>query len=610
MSDNIKNKFGLQRKRSYINRDFGDFRSDLARYAGIYFKDKIQDFSEASMGGLFLDMAAYIGDNMSFYLDHQFRELNPQTVVEPGNIEAMVRNAGIKINGNAPASCTVDFYLEIPSEQDADTGLMIPQDSTLPRILDGATMMAQNGTSFILTEEINFRDKSLNGTYLAEVTPIVNNSGIISSFVFKRSGLCVSGKIKTQSLSLDSTFVPFRTVTLEDAHVSSVLRVYDGDGNDYYEVESLSQDTVFKKNRLSSNDVSIEVIATPYRYTTQTSVQTRTTTLRFGSGDGSNILEAKVPDASDMALPLYGKETFSSYSLDPNKLLQSTSLGISPTNTTLTIVYRYGGGSNHNVEADSISEIETIEFKFLPGLSFDVTQGIKSSIGIGNSRPATGGASAPSIQQLKGFVTNSRTMQNRVVTTDDLLARIYTLPTDFGIVYRANVIPNPENALSSILYIISRNASGQLTASSDALKKNLSTYLNEFRLIGDAMDVLDASVINYKISVTCRFSHNANKFELISLITRKIAEIFSIEDVALGRPIVKSDIVNVVINQPGVVSCVKVELSNVSGEEENREYSNTYKNLDTALKDDIYFAEAHEIYELRFPRYDISVTVL
>ena len=306
--------------------------------------------------------------------------------------------------------------------------------------------------------------------------------------------------------------------------------------------------TVVKKNRLSTGDTSIEVIATPYRYVTETSINTRETILRFGSGDGSNILEAKVPDAADMALPLYGKQTFAAYSLDPNRLLQTASLGISPTNTTLTIVYRHGGGANHNVEPEEITTVDQMDMTFLPGLSFAVAQNIRNSIGVSNPKAANGGAAAPSLEQLKSFVTATRTMQNRIVTTDDLLARIYTLPTDFGIVFRANVLPNPENALSSILYVISLDSESKLTTSSDALKKNLSTYLNEFRLIGDAMDILDASVINFQIKVTCRFSHSSNKYELISLITREISKLYERESIALGKPIVKSDITNVVIN--------------------------------------------------------------
>lgn len=609
MADNIKNKFGLQRKRNYLNRDFTDFRTELLRYANTYFKDKIQDFSEASLGGLFLDMAAYVGDNMSFYLDHQFNELNPNTAVESQNIETMVRNAGIKIMGNSPASVTVDFYIEIPTDKNANN-VVVPLATSLPKIKDGAKLQTNSGIIFNLTESIDFLEKTANGTYVAEVTAITNSAGNVDSFIFKRSGLCVSGTISTQESAVSTTFVPFRTLSITDQHVTSILRVYDSEGNDYHEVESLAQDTVFKKNKLSNGATSIEVIASPYRYTTSVDIASRSTTLRFGSGDGSNILDNKVPDPSDMALPLYGKETFSSYSLDPNRLLQSPSLGVSPTDTTITIIYRHGGGADHNSEPQSIVQINEAAFEFLPGTSYDASQTIKNSLAVSNPKSASGGAAAPTLADLKNFITATRTMQNRVVTTDDLLARIYTLPTEFGIVYRANVLPNPENALSSLLYVISTDAQGLLVQSSDALKKNLSTYLNEFRLIGDAMDVLDAHVVNFQVKIDCTFSHNSNKYDLISLIIREVKKLFTADKMALNKPIVISDIMNVVINQPGVIGCSSIKLVNVAGTISNREYSTTEKNLNLVLKDGIYFSEPYEIYELRHPQNDIILKVL
>lgn len=611
MADNIKNKFGLQRKRNYLNRDFSDFRNELLRYSNTYFKDKIQDFSEASLGGLLLDMAAYVGDNMSFYLDHQFRELNPRTVVESQNIESMVRNAGIKIMGNSPASVTVDFYIEVQTEKDSNN-VTIPKATCLPTLKDGAKLQTNTGIVFNLTESIDFSEKTVNGAYAAEVTAITDSAGAVSSFVFKKSALCVSGTTTTQNVDISAAYVPFRTLTLDEQHVTSILRMYDAEGNDYYEVESLAQDTVFKKNRLSNGDTSLEVIASPYRYTSSTDITSRSTTVRFGSGNGSNILENKVPDPSDMALPLYGKQTFSSYSLDPNRLLKSPSLGVSPTDTTMTIIYRYGGGADHNVEPESIVQINEVQFEFLPGVPYDESQSIKNSLAVSNPSAASGGAAAPTLNDLKNFVTATRTMQNRVVTTEDLLARIYTLPTEFGIVYRANVLPNPENALSSILYVISRDASGLLVPSSDALKKNLSTYLNEFRLIGDAMDVLDADVINYRINITCRISHNSNKYEVIALIIRKVRALFTSDTMALGKPVVVSDIMNVVINQPGVIGVPAggIKLTNIAGTVQNKTYSPTLKNLDLAEKDGMYFAEPYEIFELRHPSSDIVVTVL
>tara|TARA_R110001592_G_scaffold33169_1_gene115321 strand:- start:12743 stop:14569 length:1827 start_codon:yes stop_codon:yes gene_type:complete len=608
MADDIKAKFGLQRQRSYINRDFDDFRLDLVKYANVYFKDKIQDFSEASMGGLFLDMAAYIGDNMAFYLDHQFREMNPVTAVESKNIEAMVRNAGIKITGNSPASVDIDFYIEVPTITDPASGLKVPDPVYLPMIKENAKLKSNTGIYFNLTHDIDFSEKNINNVLTAEQTMIQDNTGVITSVVLKKSGLCVSGEIIEQSITINGTFVPFRTVSLNKQHVSAILRVYDSEGNDYYEVESLSQDTVYKRNRLSSGDSSVEVITAPYRYITFTDVNSKSTTLRFGSGDSAAIFDTAVPDASDLALPLYGKQTFSSFSLDPNRLLKSPSLGVSPTGTTLKVIYRYGGGANHNVAPDTIRQVSEIQWKFPTNASFNKVQEIKRRLGVGNPNFATGGAAAPSLRDLKSYITTARTMQNRIVTREDLLARIYTLPTEFGIVYRANVVPNPENALASILYVISRDASGKLTTSSDALKQNLSIYLNEFRLIGDAMDILDASVINFKITLQCRFSHNVNKYSLISKILREVKKLYTPEKMALGKPLVMSDILNTVISQPGVVSCLTPEITNLSGTISDREYSADTKRIE--VENDVIFAENYEIFELRHPNSDIEITVL
>ena len=289
-------------------------------------------------------------------------------------------------------------------------------------------------------------------------------------------------------------------------------------------------------------------------------------------------------------------------------MLQSPSLGVSPTSTTIKVVYRYGGGANHNVAPDSIREISEISWKFPITANYSIVQSIKRGASVANPGGATGGALAPTVSELKSFVTSARTMQNRVVTKEDLLARIYTLPTEFGIVYRANVVPNPENALASILYVTSRDASGRLTVASDALKQNLSIYLNEFRLIGDAMDVLDANIVNFRIQLTCRFAHNVNKYDLISKIIREVRKLYTPQKMALGKHLVMSDILNTVINQPGVVSCMTPKITNLVGTVDGRSYSSDSKKID--IENDIVFAEDYEIFELRYPNADIEITVL
>jgi hypothetical protein len=606
MSEDIKKKIGIQRKRNYLARDFQDFRGELLNHARTHFSDKIQDFSESSLGGLLLDMAAYVGDNMSFYLDHQFNELNPQNVVETKNLEAMVRNAGIKITGAAPSSVSVEFFIEIPATTNI-YGKVVPNEDYIPIIEENAKLQASNGVSFYLTEPIDFGLKIENGDYAAEVTPILDEDGNILSFVFSTMGLCVSGTITTEEVSTGN-FVAFRSIPLTNPNVTAVLRVFDGEGNEYYEVESLAQDTVFRKSSLGNGSSSIDVIPAPYRFITATDIQTRKMTLQFGSSDSSD--DGKITNPSQLALPLYGKKAFSSFSLDPNKLLTNPSLGVSPSNTLVSITYRHGGGRSHNVEPDTITSVQEIKWVFKSGIPYEIAQQIKASLACSNPKGAAGGSSAPSLEDLRTFVTSARTMQNRVVTKEDLLARIYTMPTDFGMVYRANIIPNPENSLASILYVVCRDSSGKLSVASDALKRNLSNYLNEFRIIGDAIDILDARIVNFQINIDVQLHPSVNKYEVTAKIIQEIGKVFPKEEVNLGKPINKTEVYTAAANLPGVVSVVEVSVVNVSGETDSYTYSGISKNLNLVEKNGVYYAEPYEIFELRYPNIDIIVNVL
>lgn len=602
MSDDLKQKFGIQRKRNYLARDFDGFREDLLRYAKTYFGDKIQDFSEASMGGLFLDMAAYIGDNMSFYLDHQFRELSPTTAVEPQNIETMIREAGVKITGKKPATVTLDFYINIPLNPNLTTPT--PYYAALPIIRANSQVIGEDNIMFYTIEDCDFGEKDESGIYKARINTILDGFGNISSYVFIKSVTAVSGKINTNNYTFGPTLIPYNTIMLPDEDISAILRVYDSEGNEYYEVESLAQDTIYKKNKLISGENSIEVINTSYRFIVETSLSSRKTKLRFGSGNSETVRYTE--SFSNLALPLYGKDVFSSFSLDPNQLLRNPSMGLSPVNTTITVITRSGGGLNHNVGANALIDVYEINWKFNTGLDFSIIEDIKNTVAVTNPESASGGADAPSIDQLKNQVTNYRSMQNRIVTKEDLLSRLYTMPSDFGSIYRANIIPNPENSLGSILYICSLDKFGNISQTSDSFKKVLSTYINEYRLIGDAIDILDANVINYSISVNLSVSNNINKNELISNVIKNITSTLSGQNVSLGKNINLTSIQRSIINIPGIVSINSIECTNKSG---NDIYSLYKKNLSKALVNKEYLAEPYEIYELRYPNEDIFVTI-
>ena len=287
-------KFRNEIQRNYLARDFDGFRAQLVEYARIFFPDKIQDFSEASLGGLLIDLSAFVGDTMSFYMDHQFNELNYETATELVNIENHLRNAGVKIRGKSPASTNVNFTITVDGLTQS-TGLVVPDTSQLPKVLTG-TEFTGGGATFTTLQDIDFAKTDFLGQLLGNVeVATVNADGSPATFNITRSIPVAAGSLITENISISNTFVPFRTVTLANADVSSITGVFDSSGNDYYEVDDLSQDNVFRAvstdkpldgSFASSN---LEVIPAPYRFTTETSLTTRLTTLRFGSGDGKSV---------------------------------------------------------------------------------------------------------------------------------------------------------------------------------------------------------------------------------------------------------------------------------------------------------------------------------
>ena len=609
MANNTKKTLNPSRNRSFLNKDFIDFRSALVDYAKTYFPDRIQDFSESSLAGLLVDLAAYVGDVNSFYIDHQFRELDPELAVERSNIENLARNAGVKITGASPAVASVDFSLIIPAEQKGST--YRPQQTALPIIRKNTTLISDGEIIFSLVEDIDFSEKNTLGELVAEVqVSEFNSDGTPLNYLLTRSGQCVSGERTSETFDIPDNNVPFRTITLGKTNTSAILDVRDLDGNIYYEVDSLSQDTVFRAVENIDDDdklVSdkVEVMPAPYRFVTQTSSSTRITTLRFGSGNAGTLDGDLVPDPSELALPLYGKKVFSRFTVDPNNLLKTKTLGISPSNTTLTVQYRSGGGISHNVSPRSITTAGGLIIDFLESPSTSVAFSVRSSLSLTNEQAASGGSNAPTLEEIRSLISASRNLQNRIVTKQDLLARIYTMPANFGRVFRAGVSPNSRNPLATELYIVSRDGSGNLTLSPDTLKKNLSVFLDQYRLVSDAIDILDAKVVNVGIDFEVTVDPNFESEAVLSRAIGKIIEYTNVENFQIGQPITMSQIQNLIFNTPGVVSVINMKFVNLSGNLNNREYSNFVYNIPNHTRKGLVIPPIGGIFEVKFPSFDI-----
>lgn len=602
----------IVKQRRYLNKEFESFRGDLYEYARIHFPDRIKDFSETSLGGLFLELAAYVGDVQSFYLDHQFHELNPETAVEARNIQAHITSAGVEIVGASPSVVDVTFSVEVPADNSVSPA--IPLKAAMPILYAGTRVQAQNGIQFELTTDIDFADIDITGTLISNVRIASRDAANqVTSFVLERTETCISGFRATESFTLGN-FEAFKKVTLAQENVTQVVSVRDALGNVYYEVGYLAQDTIYKAliNTNTDNELvqdNLQIIPCPYRFLRQMGIDTRLTTLTFGGGNADSLDNDVIPDPSQFALPLFGKRTFSRFTLNPTSLLQTNTLGVVGTNTTLTIDYRYGGGLSHNIGSGAISNVINLIIGYPRSPAANVAAQVRQSLTVRNDREASGGDDAPNLDELKLRVGGARAAQSRIVTKEDLLARVYTMPANFGRVFRASIRSNPNNPLSSLLYIISRNSSGALIVSPDSLKKNLAKYLNSYRMISDAIDVLDAQVINLQVEFVLVVDPSYNRALVLNNVLARLRQYFNIKFFEIDQPIVLDDIRNIIYNNTGVLTLQSLNLRNITGTVGTRIYSDVQFDPATNTNRGLVMGPPGSIFEVRFKDNDLIGSV-
>lgn len=597
------------RQRKYLARDFDGLRAQLLEYARQYYPDKIKDFSESSMGGLLLDFAAYAGDVMSFYLDHQYAELNPDTAVETTNIERALRTAGVPVVGASPALVPVTIYVQMPAEKIGN--VLGPAVSTIPIVQAGSVFSADNGVDFILLEDIDFNKKRSDGRFLAEIkVGQKTTAGVPTTFIMIASGLCISGKEATENINVGSTFVPFRTLTLSNADVSEITSVNDSFGNIYYQVAALSHDVVYRNvlNTAKDNELvkdAIKVIPAPFRYIAEGDLASRRTVMTFGGGNANTLEDDVIPDPSDFAIAFPYSRTFSRIPVNPQQLLQTKTLGVAAVDTTLSISYRYGGGLNHNVPIDNVRNVKTVKVFFPGNPSAAVAAQVKGSIEVTNKIPASGGEDAPTSDDLKSLIPSIRNSQERIVTREDLIARVYTIPSNFGRVFRAAIRSNPNNPLATQLFIVSRDPDSRLIVSPDTLKRNLRVYLNPYRMISDAIDILDARVINLTMSFDVLIDPALNRSVVLQNVLAKLQTFFNIKNFHIDQPIVTSDVINNVFTVNGIVSVNNMTFQNIVGSVGSRDYSLVTFDVQANTRQGIIFPTPGSIFEVKFPEFDI-----
>jgi len=582
----------------YTHREFTSIRADLMEIAERFYPDNFRDFSEASFGSLMLDAVAYVGDQLSFYLDYNVNETFLDTAYQYNNVLRHGRILGYKDPGRASTYGKVGLYVLVPSSVSA----IGPDTNYIPVLKRGSRFNSQNGLGFVLTENVDFNAPK-NPVVVARVDA---TTGAPTYYAIKAYGNVVSGYFSNEEVTI-GVYERFKSVKLAQPNVSEIISVIDSDGNEYFEVEYLSQDIVFKEipNNNYRND-NVPSVIKPY-LVSRKFVLHRTrlgVSLQFGSGKTGET--EVVADPQSVAMEVFGKSYVTDTTFDPTRLSKTDSFGIVPSNTTLTVVYRVTNPTNSNVAAGGLNKVSIplMDFNNRDQLVDGTVQTIIGSLEVTNEDPIVGDTSAVNSTELKRRIFDTFPTQNRAVTQSDYENLAYRLPAKFGSIKRCSVQKDPDSLKRNLnLYVISEDQFGKLATTNTTIKNNLKTWLNHYRMLNDTIDILDPYVINIGIDFVVKPTSGVDKFTLLDSCIIALKNKFSTA-FYIGEHFNITDVYQELKNVKGVLDVIKVKLTNRTG----TVYSGVSININSNLSPEgtMLIAPNNTIFEIKYPTTDIK----
>lgn len=652
---------------NYLNKNFNNFKSDLIEYAKTYFPQSYADFNEASPGMMFIEMASYIGDVLSFYIDEQFRESLLAYAEERKTVFDIAQSYGYKPTISTPSTANVDFYQTVPSTGTGDN--VAPNYSYAYTIKAGSVIEASDySKTFRTLDDVDFSHSSSLDPTTSEIYE-VNNNGSPTKFLLKKSCKAVSGTITTEKFTFTNA-VAYDKITLGQKAVLEVISVTDSNNEKYYEVESLAQDLVFDDvantaefdpNLAGYNETTpyiLKVLRTQKRFKTKVNTDGKLE-LCFGSGTSSQPDEEIIPNPSTVGNSFTNTNYLNNNSaLDPANFLNTAVYGQAPANTTLTVKYSYGGGVDANVPAGSITSKRGLDLSIASsGLDSSLLSETKDSIAVTNPIPATGGRGEESLIEIKENTKAYFQAQNRSVSKEDYITRVYNLPAKYGNVQKIYInqddqlqtgegiiqdgIINMEtleklggevsisellgegdrvrNPMALNFYVLGYDNDKKLVNVNEATKRNIRTYLGPYRILTDAINLKDAYMINISIKFAIYAKKGYNKNEVLLNCIQKVKDHFDIDKWQINQPIILQDVAYQISLVEGVNNVVPPVDNNPDKDtivvenkfKEELGYSgNVYDIKAATVKDIIYPSLDPSIFEVRYPDTDIIGKVL
>lgn len=598
--------FSRKPKINYLSGDFSSFVDDLIDYSNAHHSGVLTDKNESSPGMFLLESIAYCGDFLSFYQNNMFNELQKDKARQKKNVVSFARNLGYKVKGKRASRGNINLIIEVPATQNA-TGETIPDNTFAPILVKGSRFGGPSGVPFETLENISFsssEERSVTGSRFDA------NTGLPTHFALMKTAEIISGETKTETFTIGE-FEQFKTIEITEKDIIEIISVIDSDGNEWVEVDYLAQSTVFDEVTNSDDDSEdvpyvLRLLTVPRRFETSYDTETQKTSLIFGSGDGINFDDELIPNVADLALPLAGRTQQPSFAIDPQNFLKTRTLGLSPFNTTITVEYRVGGGSETNVPAFSIEDIFEAKFDFSStGLNSLIVADVRNSLAVTNPQKTFDGGPEETISEIKANSSAYFAAQNRIVTREDAISRVLSLPKKFGKVSKAFVKRNNFNSSTLNIHALSRDENNHLVQVSNTLKNNLKTYLNKFRMLTDGINILETDIINLRMNFGITVSTKENRTVVLTKCLSSLKEYFSFETQQIGQPIVISDIVSVLQSIVGVVSVYDVVFSNVIGAVDSLEYSNVKFDVGDNTQNGIIYCPDDSVFEIKFLNKDI-----
>ena len=613
----------ITRNIKYINKDFSEYKASLIDFTKTYYPTTYNDFSSTSPGMMFIEMAAYVGDVLSFYLDNQVQENYLQFARQSNNLFELAYMFGYKPNVTGVATTTVNFYQTVPAK--ISGGSYVPDFDYALYVAPNASITSNTNISFLVTDPVDFSVSSSGDPTVVTIYQVSNNTPV--SFLLRKSRRAISATINTTTFSF-GVAEKFPTVKINASNLIGVLDCVDTEGNTWYEVDYLGQEMIYDSiKNINTNDPNLSQYSgdTPYllklkkvqyRFTTRLR-NSNTLQIQFGAGTVTDSDEVIVPNPDNVGIGLPFEQDKLTTAYSPSNFLYTKTYGIAPSNTTLTFRYLTGGGVTANVDSNTLTKINgNINFLNPNVTNNNLANSVFNSLSVTNPEAASGGGDGDSIEEIRQNSSANFASQQRNVTQDDYLVRTLSMPAKYGEISKAYIEPTK---LQSILpgettgildlYVLTYDINKKLNYALFALKQNLVTYLSQYRMINDAINIKDAFIINIGVNFDIIVLPNYNSNQVLINCINTLQSYFNINNWQINQPIILRELYSLLDNISGVQTVKNIEISNFTGL--NLGYSQYAYDISGATRNGVVYPSLDPmIFEVRYPDADIQGRVV